>query len=127
MSDKKPRPKSAAPKRPNTAPVRPASAFGQASAILIKEERRASSADTKKPPSFWPERLPPPQKGHEHLRYTSVYPCSSKLLAKKWDDQARKKHIDKIKTMKPAIDNQPPQKPLHLIFGRVKNLNEQGF
>lgn len=51
------------------------------------------------------EKLPDPTPQTAHKRYASVYPCSSKLLAKKWDDATWKKHKEKIKTMKACIDN----------------------
>ncbi|KAJ3071704.1 hypothetical protein HDU98_004928 [Podochytrium sp. JEL0797] len=59
-------------------------------------------------------KLPPPAPGNAHKRYSSVYPCANRLLAKRWDDAARKKHQDKLATMKTYIDNTPPQVQGHL-------------
>ncbi|KAJ3302420.1 RNA-splicing factor [Kappamyces sp. JEL0829] len=50
-------------------------------------------------------KLPDPAPQTAHKRYSSVYPCSSKLLAKKWDDATWKRHKEKISTMKACIDN----------------------
>nr|KAJ3420621.1 hypothetical protein HK105_005460 [Polyrhizophydium stewartii] len=58
-------------------------------------------------------------------RYTSVYPCASKLLAKKWDDAARKRHLEKLKTMRARIDNVQPRKLNHLAIPSKKLLNKQ--
>jgi len=51
------------------------------------------------------DKLPPPTVKTAYKRHNSVYPCASKILAKKWDDVTMKKHREKIKTMKACIDN----------------------
>ncbi|KAH6593633.1 hypothetical protein BASA50_007194 [Batrachochytrium salamandrivorans] len=51
------------------------------------------------------ETLPPPTTTTAHKRYTSVYPCASKLLAQKWDNTARRRHLEKLETMKACVDN----------------------
>ncbi|KAJ3114285.1 hypothetical protein HK100_001707, partial [Physocladia obscura] len=67
------------------------------------------------------ERLPPPAPGSAHKRYTSVYPCTNRLLAKRWDDAAREKHQLKLSTMKTYIDSAPPKVQDHLN-ARAKKL-----
>ncbi|KAJ8327293.1 hypothetical protein QVD99_008153 [Batrachochytrium dendrobatidis] len=69
--------------------------------------------------------LPPPNPTTAHKRYTSVYPCSSKILAQKWDEAARKKHADKIKSMKSCVDNAPSKRMAHLDVPSKKLLNKQ--
>ncbi|KAI8619474.1 hypothetical protein BC830DRAFT_769458 [Chytriomyces sp. MP71] len=59
-------------------------------------------------------KLPPASPSNEHKRYSSVYPCANRLLAKRWDDAARKRHHDKLATMKTYIDSKPPQAQGHL-------------
>ncbi|TPX74763.1 hypothetical protein CcCBS67573_g03956 [Chytriomyces confervae] len=59
-------------------------------------------------------KLPPAAPGTEHKRYSSVYPCANRLLAKRWDDAARRRHQDKLATMKTYIDSKPPQVQGHL-------------
>ncbi len=76
--------------------------------------------------SLLKEHLPPPTKATAHKRYMSVYPCSSKLLAKKWDDAARQRHLSKLKTMKACIDNVQSSTATHLSLPSKKILNEQG-
>jgi hypothetical protein len=66
-------------------------------------------------------KLPPPAPGNAHKRYSSVYPCANRLLAKRWDDAARERHRQKLATMKPYIDNTPPKKHGHLQL-RLKKL-----
>jgi hypothetical protein len=65
--------------------------------------------------------LSPPAPGNEHRRYSSVYPCANKLLAKRWDDAARERHRRKLATIKTYIDNTPPKKHGHLQL-RLKKL-----
>ncbi|KAI8998392.1 hypothetical protein BC832DRAFT_565661 [Gaertneriomyces semiglobifer] len=60
------------------------------------------------------EPLPPPFPATAHRRYASVRPVTSLVLAKRWDDTAKKRHQDKIKSMRPAIDNKPPKRYSHL-------------
>ncbi|KAJ3160232.1 hypothetical protein HDU86_001068 [Geranomyces michiganensis] len=69
--------------------------------------------------------LPPPTPATAHRRYTPVYKCSNRLLAKKWDDVAAQRHREKIASMKPAIDNKPPRKCSHLDMGLKKLRQEQ--
>lgn len=49
-----------------------------------------------------------------HRRYDPVYPTANKLLAKIWDDSARKRHLDKLESMKSKVDNHPPKVYVHL-------------
>ncbi|KAI9341142.1 hypothetical protein BDR26DRAFT_934153 [Obelidium mucronatum] len=69
-------------------------------------------------------KLPPPAPGNAHKRYSSVYPCANRLLAKRWDDAARKRHQEKLATMKTYIDNKPPQVQGHLKM-RAKKLHDE--
>ncbi|KAI8853633.1 hypothetical protein BC829DRAFT_274066 [Chytridium lagenaria] len=59
-------------------------------------------------------KLPPPAPGTAHRRYSSVYPCANRLLAKRWDDAARDRHRQKLATIKAYIDNTPPKRHGHL-------------
>ncbi|KAJ3102251.1 hypothetical protein HDU97_000687 [Phlyctochytrium planicorne] len=65
--------------------------------------------------------LPPPAPGTAHRRYSSVYPCANRLLAKRWDDAARERHRQKLATIKAYIDNAPPKRHGHLQL-RLKKL-----
>ncbi|TPX62558.1 hypothetical protein PhCBS80983_g00339 [Powellomyces hirtus] len=82
---------------------------------------RSASASTV--PGIKP--LPPPTPATAHRRYTPVYKCSNRLLAKRWDDTAARRHREKIASMKPAIDNKPPQRCSHLEMGLKKLRQEQ--
>ncbi|KAJ3216281.1 hypothetical protein HDU67_009716 [Dinochytrium kinnereticum] len=66
-------------------------------------------------------KLPPPAPGTAHRRYSSVYPCANRLLAKRWDDAARDRHRQKLATIKAYIDNTPPKRHGHLQL-RLKKL-----
>lgn len=70
--------------------------------------------------------LPPPSPATAYKRYTSVYPCASKLLAKKWDDAAHKRHLEKLRQMKARIDNSEPLKHNHLSVPSKKLQLKQG-
>lgn len=73
-----------------------------------------------------PKKLPPATPGTVHRRYSPVYKCANRLLAKRWDDAANRRHREKIASMKPAIDNKPPQKCSHLDMRLKKIRQEQG-
>ncbi|TPX34803.1 hypothetical protein SmJEL517_g02640 [Synchytrium microbalum] len=57
-----------------------------------------------------------------YRHYHSLYPTCNRLLASKWDGARRKRHLDKLATMAPAIDNQPPRKWGHLEVKTGKKL-----
>jgi hypothetical protein len=65
---------------------------------------------TKASRSLLEEILPPPKASTAYKRYSSVYPVTNNLLAKKWDDSRWEKHRDKITTMKACIDNENTRK-----------------
>jgi hypothetical protein len=126
--------------RPHTA--RPATSEGKES-ILQEIQRKLKAADFapvltnpvldhnlcagKKPLlGLLDEKLPPPIKSTAHKRFQSVNPCSSKLLAKKWDDSTWHKHKEKIKTMKACIDNVHSDRPSSLKSNK-KSIATQGF
>ncbi|KAI8818399.1 uncharacterized protein EV422DRAFT_508262 [Fimicolochytrium jonesii] len=71
-----------------------------------------------------PKKLPPATPGTLHRRYSPVYKCANRLLAKRWDDTANRRHREKIASMKPAIDNKPPQKCSHLDM-RLKKMRQE--
>ena len=72
------------------------------------------------------EKLPDPSPQTAHKRYSSVYPCSSKLLAKKWDDATWKRHKEKIKTMKACIDNVHSAEKPSTLRSLKKSIAKQG-
>lgn len=72
-------------------------------------------------------KLPDPTPQTAHKRYSSVYPCSSKLLAKKWDDATWKKHKEKIKTMKACIDNVHSVEKPSTLRSLKKSIAKQGL
>ncbi|KAJ3023262.1 UNVERIFIED_CONTAM: hypothetical protein HDU68_008706 [Siphonaria sp. JEL0065] len=46
--------------------------------------------------------------------YHTLYPVANKLLAKKWDDISREKHLKKLANIKKSVDDRPPPKYIHL-------------
>lgn len=64
----------------------------------------------KTPKSYLKDTLPPPKASTAYKRYSSVYPVTNNLLAKKWEDNRWEKHRDKITTMKACIDNENTRK-----------------
>ena len=76
------------------------------------------------PQSLLKTNLSPSASTADYKRYMPIYPCSNKILAKKWDEAKRKRHIEKLCTMKACIDNKNP-KVYHLLRSK-KYLNEQG-
>ncbi|KAJ3008435.1 hypothetical protein HKX48_008540 [Thoreauomyces humboldtii] len=86
----------------------------------LEERTRPASA-----PPLETSRLAPPTPATVHRRYTPVYKCSNRLLAKKWDDVAARRHREKIASMKPRIDNASPIKCTHLDQGLKKLRQEQ--
>jgi len=54
------------------------------------------------PPSA---NLPPPLPSTAHRRYTPVRPVANTALAKKWDDDTMKRHLKKLASIKPCVDN----------------------
>jgi hypothetical protein len=148
------RPVTAAVKRPITAKCRPAtakpvSAFNESSINPYIQEIQNKLKSPEFAPSlsdpglmdFHPpfpihqrkipiglleEKLPDPTFQTAHKRYSSVYPCSSKLLAKKWDDATWKKHKEKIKTMKACIDNVHSVEKPSTLRSLKKSVAKQG-
>lgn len=53
-------------------------------------------------------------KPKSHRSYVSFNPTCNKLLAKKWDDNNRRLHLEKLKRIKPTVDNSPPKVYKHL-------------
>ncbi|TPX63249.1 hypothetical protein SpCBS45565_g06798 [Spizellomyces sp. 'palustris'] len=80
--------------------------------------------EVRSPSPLPPSTLPPPTPATEHRRYSPVYKCSNRLLAKRWDDAARKRHREKLASMKPAVDNSPPKKYSHLDM-RLKKIRQE--
>ncbi|TPX51683.1 hypothetical protein SeLEV6574_g00151 [Synchytrium endobioticum] len=71
---------------------------------------------------------PPPKRDDDafaHRHYQSLYPTCNRLLASKWDHAQRQRHLDKLKMVKPAIDNHPPRKWAHLDVKTGKKLQIQ--
>lgn len=89
-------------RRPVTveSPTRPTSGFGPST---IKPER--TRAPSTKHIGSLPDSLPPPKPQTAHKRYSSVYPCASQLLSKRWDEEKWRKHIEKLHTMKVSLFN----------------------
>ena len=58
--------------------------------------------------------------------YKSVKPVCNKYLAKKWDDATRDRHVERVKTMAPRIDNAPPTKYKHLEMPSRRLRMEEG-
>ncbi|KAJ3393166.1 hypothetical protein HDU84_002513 [Entophlyctis sp. JEL0112] len=120
--------------RPSTAPVRRSiSSFDEKSRPKSSFPDLARLAQPKvvvrEPPPRTEKQivsssLPPPAPGNAHKRYTSVYPCANKLLAKRWDDAAKRKHQKKLATMKTYIDANAPKVQGHLKLRTKKLLVE---
>lgn len=49
-----------------------------------------------------------------HKAFRPPKPCSSQLLARKYDRAAYDSHRDRVKSSKPSIDNSPPKRYMHL-------------
>jgi hypothetical protein len=60
-----------------------------------------------------------------HRKYDPVYPTANKFLAKIWDDSARKRHLNKLESMKSKVDNNPPKVYVHLACRFKKNQMEE--
>ena len=60
-----------------------------------------------------------------HRRYDPVYPTANKLLAKIWDDNARRRHLAKLGSIKPNVDNLPPKVHVHLASRFKKTQQEE--
>ncbi|KAJ3404732.1 hypothetical protein HDV05_006924, partial [Chytridiales sp. JEL 0842] len=117
---------SAPTQRPTTAqPSRQQNKPGWESSTHVPIPRLTSNS-AQDPPEKLPvvSKLPPPAPGNEHRRYSSVYPCANRLLAKRWDDAARERHRQKLATMKAYIDNAPPKQPGHLQL-RLKRIQQE--
>ncbi|GBG27875.1 Hypothetical Protein FCC1311_040982 [Hondaea fermentalgiana] len=54
------------------------------------------------------------------FRGRAANPCSNKFLYAKQIEQRQKAHRERLKTMRPAIDNTPPKKPSHLTNNKKK-------
>ncbi|OAF70917.1 hypothetical protein A3Q56_01346 [Intoshia linei] len=49
-----------------------------------------------------------------HRSYIPILPAQSKLLQKRWDELTYKKHINKLKTIRPVVDTKAPDTFMHL-------------
>lgn len=97
-------------------------------AVFLDTKQVSSIVAGKKPlQGLLEEKLPAPTPQTAHKRYSSVYPCSSKLLAKKWDDATWKKHKEKIKTMKACIDNVHSAAKPSTLRSLKKSIAKQGI
>ncbi|KAI9103245.1 hypothetical protein DFS34DRAFT_358533 [Phlyctochytrium arcticum] len=67
--------------------------------------------------------LPPASSATHHRRYSPVYKCANRLLAKRWDDAARDRHKEKVASIRPAVDNSPPKRYSHLDL-RLKKIHQ---
>lgn len=54
------------------------------------------------------------------FRGRAANPCSNKFLYAKQIEQRQKAHRERLKTMRPAIDNKPPKKPSHLTNNKKR-------
>ncbi|KAJ3082150.1 hypothetical protein HDU99_003524 [Rhizoclosmatium hyalinum] len=70
--------------------------------------RRATEAVIKK------TEEDPEDKAWNWKHYHTLYPVANKLLAKKWDDISREKHLKKLANIKKSVDDRPPPKYIHL-------------
>lgn len=52
---------------------------------------------------------------------------SSKACQQKWDEQAQKIHKEKLKNIKPSIDNSAPQAQKHLENRRKRDQIKEGI
>jgi hypothetical protein len=52
---------------------------------------------------------------------------ASKTCQKKWDDNSKKIHAEKLKHIKPSIDNSPPQAQVHLENRRKRDQQIEGM
>ncbi|KAJ3000956.1 hypothetical protein HDV02_000025 [Globomyces sp. JEL0801] len=75
---------------------------------IISSANRVVKPDKRPVVTMLDDTCPPAAEQSAHRRYLAVYPCASTLLAKKWDDATWTRHRDKIKSMRPAIDNKNP-------------------
>ena len=94
---------------------------------ILMEFEPSPARPKKAPIGLLEEKLPDPTPHTAHKRYSSVYPCSSKLLAKKWDDATWKKHKEKIKTMKACIDNVHSVEKPSTLRSLKKSIAKQGL
>ena len=52
---------------------------------------------------------------------------ASKTCQKKWDDNAKAIHAERLKHIKPSIDNSPPQAQVHLENRRKRDQQIEGM
>ncbi|KAI8621661.1 KIAA1430-like protein-domain-containing protein [Chytriomyces sp. MP71] len=58
-------------------------------------------------------------------RYYTLFPVANKLLAKKWDDISREKHLAKLAQVKKSVDDRPPRQYVHLKVNLKRAQMEQ--
>lgn len=61
-----------------------------------------------------------PMPKDKQVKREPVVPSSNKLVSARWEDKCREIHLQKLKSMKPAIDNVPPKEYPHLTNNKKR-------
>ena len=62
----------------------------------------------------------------KQVKRDPVVPSSNKLVSARWEDKCREIHLQKLKNMKPAIDNVPPKEYPHLTNNKKRMQLQEG-
>ena len=62
----------------------------------------------------------------KQVKREPVVPSSNKLVSARWEDKCREIHLQKLKNMKPAIDNVPPKEYPHLTNNKKRLQLQEG-